>query len=103
MSRWLVTGAGGMLGRDLVTSLERQGETVRGLVREELDITDAAAVTHALRDCRPDVVVNCAAWTAVDEAEAHEDQALQVNGLGAQLVACACAAGAARLVHISTD
>ena len=103
MSRWLVTGAGGMLGQDLVTGLEREGETARGLTRGDLDITDGAAVARAVRDCRPDVVVNCAAWTAVDEAEAHEGEALQVNGLGARVVATACAAQGARLIHMSTD
>ena len=103
MSRWLVTGAGGMLGHDMVTCLERGGETALALTRRDLDITDQAAVTATVRDCRPDIVVNCAAWTAVDEAEAHEDEALEVNGHGARLVAAACAASGARLIHISTD
>jgi dTDP-4-dehydrorhamnose reductase len=92
-----------MLGQDLITSLDRASETVVGLARRDLDITDAAAVTAAVRDCRPDVVVNCAAWTAVDDAEAHEEEALLVNGLGARLVAAACAASGARLIHLSTD
>ena len=87
MSQWLVTGAGGMLGQDLVTCLERGGETVLALSRADLDITDQAAVTATVLDRRPDIVVNCAAWTAVDEAEAHEDEALEVNGGGARLVA----------------
>ena len=103
MNRWLVTGAGGMLGQDVVASLERDGETVLALTRRDLDITDQAAVTATVLGCRPDIVVNCAAWTAVDEAEAHEDEALEVNGRGARLVAAACAEGSARLIHISTD
>src|SRR6516162_3079368 len=103
MAGWLVTGAGGMLGQDMVTCLERAGETALALTRRDLDITDQAAVTAAVLGCRPDFVVNCAAWTAVDEAEAHEDQALGVNGRGARLVAAACAASGARLIHISTD
>jgi len=103
MNRWLVTGAGGMLGQDVVASLERDGETVLALTRRDLDITDQAAVTATVLGCRPDIVVNCAAWTAVDEAEAHEDEALEVNGRGARLVAAACAEGGARLIHISTD
>jgi dTDP-4-dehydrorhamnose reductase len=103
MSRWLVTGAGGMLGQDMVTCLRRDGEVALGLTRADLDITDQAAVTATLQDCRPDIVVNCAAWTAVDDAEAHEDEALEVNGRGARLVAAACAASGARLIHISTD
>ena len=80
MSGWLITGAKGMLGRDLVALLEREDEDVTRYGRSELDITDAAAVGATLRRSKPAVVVNCAAWTAVDEAETHEDAALQVNG-----------------------
>ena len=103
MSRWLVTGAAGMLGQDLVTVLRRRGEQVTGLDRDDLDVTDEDAVRSAVLDCRPAVVVNCAAWTAVDDAEAKEDAALRVNGHGAANVAAACAAGGIRLVHLSTD
>ena len=103
MSRWLIVGAGGMLGRDLAAALQADGEDVTGLARQDCDITDERAVRAALRGGRPDVVVNCAAWTAVDEAEAHEDQALGVNGRGAEHVSAACAAGRIRLVHMSTD
>jgi dTDP-4-dehydrorhamnose reductase len=107
MSRWLVLGSGGMLGQDLVTALTAEGADVTGLPRPDLDITDGAAVRAAVRAARPDVVVNCAAWTAVDDAEAHEEQAFQVNAAGAAHVAEACAPGPGdgrtRLVHISTD
>jgi dTDP-4-dehydrorhamnose reductase len=107
VTRWLVTGSGGMLGCDLVAALADGGEDVLGLSRKELDVTDETAVTAALADCRPDVVVNCAAWTAVDDAEAHEDEALAINGAGPANVAAAIAAGSAapgcRLVHLSTD
>ena len=101
--RILVTGAGGMLGRDLTAALQADGEDVTGLTRRELDITDEAAVRAALRDRRPDVTVNCAAWTAVDDAEAHEDQALGANGRGPAHLAAGCAAAGSRLVHMSTD
>jgi len=105
--RWLVTGSGGMLGYDLVAALAGCGEDVIGLSRKELDVTGEATVAAALADCRPDVVVNCAAWTAVDDAEAHEDDALAVNGTGAAHVAAAIAAGNAapgcRLVQMSSD
>src|SRR6202161_305395 len=100
---WLVTGAGGMLGTDLVAALTARDEPVTGLDRAELDITDAAAVTDAIAAARPDVVVNCAAWTAVDDAEAAEEQALVVNGRGPANVAAACARTGARLVQVSTD
>src|SRR5580658_7760318 len=103
MSRWLVLGAGGMLGHDLLTALEAAGHDVTGRVRAELDITDQAAVEAAVAAAKPDVVVNCAAWTAVDDAESHEDEALAVNGTGTALVARACAAAGARLVYVSTD
>jgi len=103
MTRWLVTGAGGMLGTDLVAALTSAGAPVTGLDRASLDVTDAAAVTDAIARGRPDVVVNCAAWTAVDEAEAFEEQALAVNGGGAANLAAGCAATGARLVQVSTD
>ncbi len=103
MTRWLVLGAGGMLGRDLAASLRQRGDEVSALARGELDVTQGAAVSATLRRCRPDVTVNCAAWTAVDAAEQEEDRALQVNGRGAELVAAACAAVGSRLVHVSTD
>ncbi len=103
MTRWLVTGAGGMLGTDLVAALTSRGEPVTGLDRASLDVTDSAAVTDAVARCRPDVVVNCAAWTAVDDAEASEEQALAVNAGGAANLAASCAARGARLVQVSTD
>jgi dTDP-4-dehydrorhamnose reductase len=103
VSQWLVTGAGGMLGRDLVGVLRRQGVDVTGLARADLDVADEGAVRATLRRHQPAVVVNCAAWTAVDDAEAQEGAALLVNGQGARHVAAACAASGARLVHVSTD
>ncbi len=83
--------------------LRLRGETVTGLTRRDLEVTDAGAVHAALRRHRPDAVVNCAAWTAVDDAEAHEDDALKVNGHGAAHLAASCADGGVRLVHMSTD
>jgi dTDP-4-dehydrorhamnose reductase len=103
MSRWLILGSGGMLGQDLAARLRSAGEEAIGLTRRDVDITEEPAVRAAVREHRPDVVVNCAAWTAVDDAEAHEGQALAVNGHGAAYVAAACAAAGCRLVHMSTD
>jgi dTDP-4-dehydrorhamnose reductase len=103
MTRWLVTGAGGMLGTDLAAALASRAEPVTGMGRASLDVTDAAAVTDAIAGCRPDVVVNCAAWTAVDDAEASEAQALAVNAGGAANLAAACADLGVRLVQVSTD
>jgi dTDP-4-dehydrorhamnose reductase len=103
MSGWLVTGAGGMLGRDLVAALTAQGEMSTALPRPGLDVTDRAAVAAALAEYRPDVVVNCAGWTAVDDAEAFENEALAVNGDGPANLAWVCAANGSRLVQVSTD
>jgi dTDP-4-dehydrorhamnose reductase len=103
VSQWLVIGAAGMLGRDLTAALARMGEEVTGVTRSELDITDRIAVLTAVKEHGPQVVVNCAAWTAADDAEAREKEALQVNGNGAGYVAEACAGNGARLVHVSTD
>lgn len=96
---WLVTGAGGMLGTDVVARLD--GAVAPG--RGELDLTDAGAVREALRRHRPEVVVNCAAWTAVDDAEAHEDAALAVNGTAVEALVAGCAEIGAKLVQVSTD
>jgi dTDP-4-dehydrorhamnose reductase len=101
MSRWLVTGAQGMLGHDLLAALD--GRDVVGCTQADLDITDAAAVHGAIDELRPDVVANCAAWTAVDAAEDHEDAAFAVNAVGAANLTRACAGTKAALVHISTD
>jgi len=97
--RWLVTGAGGMLGRDLLSVLS--GSDVTALTRADLDITDPTAVKAAVAG--HDVVVNAAAWTDVDGAEADEAAATAVNGTGTRHVAAACAATGARLLHVSTD
>jgi dTDP-4-dehydrorhamnose reductase len=99
--RWLVTGASGMLGRDLVDVLGAAGEEVTAVTRSDLDVTDATAVAAAVPG--HEVVVNAAAWTDVDGAEEHETEATRVNGLAPQLLAAACAAEGARLVQVSTD
>lgn len=97
----LVTGAAGMLGTDLVTALLEADHDVTGLGRADLDITDPTAVAEAVRGHQ--VVVNTAAWTAVDDAETHEGDAFAVNAVGPQLLAQACARAGSRLVHLSTD
>ncbi|MGD0065367.1 MAG: dTDP-4-dehydrorhamnose reductase [Streptosporangiaceae bacterium] len=103
MTRWLVTGADGMLGTDMSATLAARGEPVTGLNRTGLDVTDTAAVAAAIARSRPDVVVNCAAWTAVDAAEAAEERALAVNADGAASLAAGCAAAGVRMVQVSTD
>lgn len=94
--RTLIVGAGGMLGHDVV---RLAGEDAVALTRAQLDVTDAAAVASAVADARPDVVVNCAAFTDVDRAESESERATLVNGEAAGTVAAA----APRVVHVSTD
>jgi dTDP-4-dehydrorhamnose reductase len=99
----LVTGAAGMLGRDVVLAAGNAGHDVVGFGRTELDVTDAAALERKFEQERPDVVVNCAAWTDVDGAEEAEEAATDVNGIGAGNVAVAAAAQGASVVYVSTD
>ncbi|MFF7357077.1 MULTISPECIES: dTDP-4-dehydrorhamnose reductase [Streptomyces] len=100
---WLITGATGMLGRDVLARLRRDGERAVGLARGSLDITHADAVRDTFDAHRPRIVVNCAAWTAVDDAEAREPEALRVNGDGPRHLAEACARTGAGLIQVSTD
>lgn len=102
MTRWLVTGAGGALGRDLMALLRNANEPVTGLDHHELDITDGDAVGRALDAVNPDVVVNAAAYTRVDDAETHQDEADNVNGRAPGVLARGCRSRA-RLIHLSTD
>src|SRR5215218_8370442 len=101
--RLLVTGAAGMLGRDVVAAAESAGHDVVALARRDLDITDAGAVRAAVARSAPDAVINCAAWTDVDGAEADEAGATAVNGAGAGHVAAAAAEAGALVVHVSSD
>jgi dTDP-4-dehydrorhamnose reductase len=101
--RMLVTGASGMLGRELCDVARAAGHDVAGLDRAALDVTDARAVRAAIADAAPDAVVNCAAWTDVDGAEADEAAATAINGAGAGHVAAAARDAGALCVQISSD
>jgi dTDP-4-dehydrorhamnose reductase len=102
--RILITGAAGMLGLDVVEAAAAAAvHDVVALSRAELDITDERAVRSAVAQARPDVVVNCAAWTDVDGAEEAVDDALAVNGVGAGVVAGVAAAYGAWTIHVSSD
>lgn len=98
-SKYLVTGARGMLGTDLLEALFGRDVTVLG--RADLDVTDRDAVFAAVQG--HDVVINAAAYTAVDAAETDEEAALAVNGTAAGLLAEATASVGAKLVQVSTD
>lgn len=101
--RILITGAGGMLGQDVGRAALAAGHAPITLSRAELDIGDAHAVSAAVAAAAPDAVINCAAWTNVDGAEAEEDATTAINGLGAGNVAAAAQAGGAWIVHVSSD
>jgi dTDP-4-dehydrorhamnose reductase len=97
--KWAVLGHAGMLGQELMLGLSNRD--VSGFDRFEFDITDLESVRNILSGF--DVVVNCAAWTAVDDAEVNETAAMAINGTGPANVARVCAEFGSKLVQISTD
>jgi dTDP-4-dehydrorhamnose reductase len=101
--RLLITGAGGMLGLDLQAAAASAGHECVALARAELDITDAAATAAAVEAAQPEVVINCAAYTNVDGAEADFGSAYAVNDAGAGNVAAAAAGAGAWVLQVSTD
>lgn len=100
--RVMVLGAGGQLGREIVSAAP-PGVELLPYGREALDVTDDEAVADGIGEARPDVVVNCAAWTDVDRAETEPEAARAVNAVGSGNVARAAKRVGARLVHLSTD
>ena len=98
----LVTGSEGMLAQDLKSVLGENNEIIP-LSRQKMDITQKDAVIKNIKSNAPDMVINCAAYTKVDTAEEEKDRAFQVNGIGVQNVAVACAEMQIPLCHISTD
>jgi dTDP-4-dehydrorhamnose reductase len=99
----LVTGAAGMLGRDVMLAAGNAGHQVIGYGHAELDIADADAVAAKVAAERPGVVINCAAWTNVDGAEEAEAEATAINGAGARNVAAAAASVGASVVYVGSD
>ena len=100
---WLLLGADGQLGRSLQDVLSTSGIEFVSAGRTVADITDIASVESCVKNTNPSVIVNMAAWTDVDGAESHRDEAFLVNAVGAENVAKVAAATAIPLVHISTD
>jgi len=101
--RALVLGAGGQLGVEIVSELQRRGHQVAVLRREQLDITRPEAVERAFEQQQPDWVINCAAYNKVDLAEKEPEVAMKVNGLAVRSIAVACHKRGATLLHFSTD
>ena len=102
-ARIAVTGAEGMLGRELVRAAAARGVDVVAWDLPAFDVTDADIVRRAMDAARPGVVIHAAAWTDVDGCEADPDRAFRVNGTGTAHVAAACRERGARLVTVSTD
>ena len=98
----LITGGDGQLGRALMAAVPK-GFRAFSIQRGELDVTDPAAVRERILDDRPALVVNAAAYTAVDRAESEEELATRVNSLGAGYVASAAAEARCRMIQVSTD
>ncbi len=102
MTRILVTGKTGQVGHELLRALEPLGE-VTGLGRGEMDLADADSIRAAIREANAAIVVNAAAYTAVDKAEAEADLAVRINGLAPGIMAEEAARAGALFVHYSTD
>lgn len=101
--RVLVTGANGLVGSSLVNHCEKIGDQVLAHSRQSLDITDRSLVIKTIAEQKPDVVINCAAWTDVDGCESNKDRAFLVNAQGPENLARACQESEAAFVTISTD
>ncbi len=101
----LVTGVKGQLGHDCVGELKKRGHQAVGVDIDEMDITDEASVSEVLRQVKPDGVIHCAAWTAVDAAEDEENKSKvhQVNAIGTEHIAKVCEELGCKLMYISTD
>jgi len=101
--RVLVTGAGGLVGRAVIEYCEAGGDTVLPYTHKELDITNRELVQQAIASARPDVVINCAAWTDVDRCESDEARAFAANAHGPENLAHACKEINCIFITISTD
>ena len=103
MSRALVLGGTGMLGHRVVAEGRHRGHAVLGPSRAQADLTDPDRLAGWMERFRPEVVINCAAMTVVDDCESQEERATAVNGTGAGAAAEAARRVGARFVHVSTD
>lgn len=101
--RILITGGNGQLGRQLAQHLDSQKHDVTAVDIDSMDITDAPGVQTTFAHIQPELVIHCAALTAVDYCAQHPDDALAINGFGTQTVAQACQLHDAALLYVSTN
>ncbi len=99
----LVTGAKGQLGHDVINELKNRNHEAVGVDIAEMDITDGSSVKSVINEARPDAVIHCAAWTAVDAAEDCPEKVHAVNALGTQYIAGVCKELGCKMMYISTD
>lgn len=99
----LVTGANGQLGTDVMAELVKRGHEAVGVNSRQMDITKADMVRYVMTDVKPEAVIHCAAWTAVDDAEDKVEAVRAVNALGTENIARLCKEQDCKLMYISTD
>ncbi|HBN12651.1 MAG TPA: dTDP-4-dehydrorhamnose reductase [Clostridiales bacterium] len=99
----LVTGVNGQLGHDVVNELKLRGHEAVGVDIAEMDITDREAVERVMGEMKPQAVIHCAAWTAVDTAEDNEEKVRAINVFGTQYIANECKKLGCKMIYISTD
>lgn len=103
MYKILVTGARGQLGQDLMKEITARGMEAIGVDVQEMDITSADQVSQVISAAQPDAVIHCAAWTAVDAAEDHEEECRKVNAEGTENIARICGELGCKMLYLSTD
>lgn len=99
----LITGAGGQLGSEWVDFCQERGISFNSFTSSELDICDVDKIENTIVSLCPDVIINCAAYTKVDEAEENKESAIQINGSAVKVLADSCKKHSIELVHYSTD
>ena len=99
----LVTGVKGQLGFDVVNELNKRGHNAVGVDVEEMDVTDGKRVSDVIQDVKPEAVIHCAAWTAVDAAEDNEEKVRAINAVGTENIAKECKKLGCKMMYISTD
>jgi dTDP-4-dehydrorhamnose reductase len=101
--KWLITDAGGQLGKTLTALIQATGAEVESYSRQSLDICDESEVASVIERSRPEILVNCATWTDVDGAEKDTEGTIKINPTGAHNLAKVTNTLGIRLIHISTD